>query len=55
MKPETSQQNGVMNPILFNYSKALTLFKIFENELSKDEALNEQRLQNLNEVEAIMR
>ncbi len=29
MKAETSQQNGIFNPILFNYAKALTLFKIY--------------------------
>ena len=55
MKAETSQFNGVLNPVLFNYAKALTLFKIYENELSKDDTLNDQRLQALNEVEALMR
>jgi hypothetical protein len=40
MRPETAHQNGALNPLLFNYAKALTLFKIYENELSKDEVLN---------------
>ena len=48
MRPETAQHNGILNPLLFNYAKALTLFKIYEGELSKDEVLNEQRLQALN-------
>lgn len=55
MRPETSLQNGLINPIIFNYAKSMTLFKVYEAELSKDETLNEQRLQALSEVESIMR
>ena len=33
----------------------MILYKIYENEICKDEALNDQRLINLNEAESIMR
>lgn len=47
MKLETCYHNGIINPIIFNYAKALTIFKIYECYMGKDDTLNEQRLQAL--------
>lgn len=55
IRPEAALQSGILNPIIFSYAKALILFKIFENEICKDEALNEQRLAVLSEAEVGMR